>query len=424
MTVRGVLGRHDFRQLWIGDAISRLGSTVSMLALPLVALNALEAGAGEVGLLTVFESLAYLLVGLPAGAWVDRLPRRAVLLAADLGRAALLGSVPAAWMLDVLTLAQLYGVALGVGILSIFHGAAYQSYVPTLVGKEQLVEANARLEASNAVANWAGPGAGGLLVQWLSAPFAVVLDALSFVASAAFIGRIRAREARTPVSTDRRLGREIREGLRFVVGHPVLRGITMSTAILSLFGSMSGSMVIVLLSTDVGLSAGSIGLVFGAAGAAGLAGAALAPKVTARLGQGPALVTAVAVSALLGLVTPTVREGWLVWCFAVSNSLGIACAVVYRIIQVSFRQRLCPPELRGRVNGTVRFLVWGMMPIGGAVGTGLGAACSPRTALWVAACGALTAVLPLLLAGLPRMRALPDDRNDRPAADAPEAAAA
>lgn len=385
-----------------------------MLALPLVALSALGASVGEVGLLTVFESVAYLLVGLPAGAWVDRLPRRAVLLIGDLGRAALLGSVPLAWMLDVLTLAQLYGVALGVGILSIFYGAAYQSYLPTLVRKEQLVEANARLEASNAVANWAGPGVGGLLVQWLSAPFAVVLDALSFVGSAVFISRIRTHEVRPPVSADRKLGREIREGLRFVVGHPVLRGITMSTSILSLFGSMSGSMVIVLLSSDLELPAGSIGLMFSVAGAAGLVGATLASKVAAWFGQGPGLVMAVVVSTLLGLVTPVVQEGWLVWCFVVSNSLGIACAVIYRIIQVSFRQRLCPPELRGRVNGTVRFLVWGMMPIGAAIGSGLGVYYSPRTALWVAAVGATTAALPLLLAGLARMRVLPSDPSDRP----------
>src|SRR5215212_6430306 len=177
----------DFLRLWTGDSISQIGTMVSLIAMPLLAIKVLDATPFEVGLLSTFETLAFLLVGLPAGAWVDRLRRRNVLIVGDVGRAVLLGSLPVAWYFDVLTLVQLYAVALAAGVLTVFFDVAYQSYLPTLVGRDHLVEGNAKLEASRAVSAIAGPSIGGGLVQALTAPYALLVDAASYLWSAVWI---------------------------------------------------------------------------------------------------------------------------------------------------------------------------------------------------------------------------------------------
>ena len=213
----GSLWRHrDFLRLWAGDTLSQVGTQITVLALPLLAIKVLDADAFEVGLLTTFEFLAFLLIGLPAGAWVDRLRRRDVLVAADLGRAVLFGSIPLAWWLDVLTLPQVYAVALLGGVCTVFFDVAYQSYLPHLVGRDHLVEGNAKLQGTQSVAQVAGPALGGVLVQALTAPYAVLLDALSFLWSAAWVGSIASREPVPQRPPERHLLREVRRG-------PVLR---------------------------------------------------------------------------------------------------------------------------------------------------------------------------------------------------------
>ncbi|HSV67434.1 MAG TPA: MFS transporter [Mycobacteriales bacterium] len=273
-----LLRHRDFRLLWAGDTISQLGTQVTVLALPLLAITTLHATPFEVGLLTTFEFLAFLLVGLPAGAWVDRMRRRQVMVAADLGRAVLLGSLPLAAWFGVLGLPQLYVVALGTGLLTVFFDVAYQSYLPHLVGRERLVEGNATLQASQSVSQVAGPTAGGLLVQALTAPYAVLVDAVSFLWSAGCVGLIRAREPRPERSPDRHLGREVAAGVRFVFGHRILRAISGCTATFNFFTSLSGAMLLVLLARDLGLSAGLIGLVFSVASVGGLVGALVASR--------------------------------------------------------------------------------------------------------------------------------------------------
>ena len=243
--------RHaDFRRLWAADALSQVGTQVTAIALPLLLIKVLDAGPFEVGLLTTFEFLAFLVVGLPAGVWVDRMRRRNVLMTADLARALLYGSLPLAWAFDALTLVQVYAVSLVAGACTVFFDVAYQSYLPHLVGRDNLVEGNAKLQGTQSVAQVAGPAVGGVLVQALTAPYAILVDALSYLWSAVWVGSIRSREARPERAPDRHLGREMREGLAFVLGHPLLRAITACTATANLFSNVAMTVFVVLLASE------------------------------------------------------------------------------------------------------------------------------------------------------------------------------
>jgi MFS family permease len=418
-----LLREHDFRQLFVADTISQIGTQISLLALPLVAVLALHASPFEVGALAACETAAFLLVGLPAGAWVDRMRRRNVLIAGDVGRAVVLGSVPVAWWLHALTMTQLYAVALMAGVLTVFFDVAYQSYLPHLVGRANLVEGNAKLEAVRGVNQIAGPAAAGLIIQWLTAPVAVALDALSFAGSALFVGLIRKREPLPERKPDAHLRREIGEGLRFVLGNRLLRSIAMCTGSSNLFSAISGSMVIVLFARDLRLSAGTIGLIFSAGAIGGLLGALSATRIARWLGQGPTIWIMVAVSGPFGLLLPLAQRGWLLWAAAFGFFAPWFGSVVYNITQVSFRQGLTPERLLGRMNATMRFLVWGTMPLGGLIGGVLGNTIGVRPALWVAAVGGLLVFLPVFLSPLRTMRELPTGNDDPDPEPAPTMAA-
>jgi MFS family permease len=407
---RPTLWHHrDFLRLWAGDSISQIGTAVSFIALPLLAIKVLDASPFEVGLLTAFETAAFLLVGLPAGAWVDRLRRRNVLIVTDIGRAALLGSLPLAWYFDLLTLPQLYAVALLTGVLTVFFDVAYQSYLPSLVGRDYLVEGNAKLEASRAVSQIAGPSVGGGLVQWLTAPYAIVVDALSYLWSALWLGAISTQEERPERALDRDLVREIREGLSFVLRHRLLRAITATTGTSNLFSTILNTAFIVVLAdqAQLNLTAGTIGVVFTIGSVGGLLGAVAAERVARRVGQGPTIWLSILVSAPFALATPLVQRGWSLWLVAACWAVIGFFVVVYNITQVSFRQGLCPERLLGRMNATIRFLVWGTMPLGGLIGGVLGSTIGVRATMWVGAIGMALAFLPAFLSPLRSMRELP-----------------
>jgi MFS family permease len=404
----GVLRDHDFRQLFAADTISQIGSQVTILALPLVAVLALHATPFEVGILAACETAAFLLVGLPAGAWVDRMRRRNVLMAGDLGRAAVLASVPLAWWAGVLTMPQLYAVALVTGVLTVFFDVAYQSYLPHLVGKEHLVEGNSKLEVVRATTQLAGPTAAGLLIQALTGPVAVALDAVSFLGSALFVGRIRKRETRPERQPDAHLGREILEGLRFVFGNRLLRAIAACTGSSNLFGAIVQAMLILYLARDLGLKPGVIGLIFSAYGIGGLVGALITRRVATRLGQGPTLWISSVVFGISGLAIPLAAPGWRLVLAVVGMIVFSICVVVYNVTQVSFRQGLTPDRLLGRMNATMRFLVWGTMPVGGLLGGLLGTWFGVHNALWIGSIASALTFLPVLLSPLRTMRSLPD----------------
>ncbi|MCB5168434.1 MFS transporter [Streptomyces bambusae] len=393
----------DFRRLWAADTVSQTGTAVTLLALPFVAIGALDATPFQAGLLMACEYLAFLLVGLPAGAWVDRAHRRRVMIASDLGRAVLLASVPVAALLDVLTLPQLYAVAFGLSFCAVFFDVAAQSALPQLVDGEHLVSANVRLETTRNVVAAGGPGAGGALLAVVAAPFALALDALSHLASALLLSRVRggaAVGAPAPVGPAApALRAEIAEGLRCVFGHRVLRAVTLAAAVSNLCGTIGAAALMVLLAGELGLSPLWCGLVFTAEAVGGLIGGLLTARVAARYGEGPAMCGAVLLSGLLWLAAvPFFQADWRFAVAVACQGLGWVAFMPFKITAVVLRQRLCPPELLGRVTATVRFVVWGTMPVGALVGGLLGEHFGARTALWTGAAAELCAMLPLLLA--------------------------
>ncbi|MFF5211531.1 MFS transporter [Streptosporangium sp. NPDC000396] len=410
------LFRHrNFMLLFGADTISQIGTQVSLLALPLVAVLALKASAFETGLLVAAETAAFLLVGLPAGVWVDRMRRRRILITADLVRGALLASVPIAWWLGGLTLPQLYGVALGTGLATVFFDIAYQSYLPSLVGRDRLVDGNAKLEIVRTAAQVAGPGAGGGLIQLLTAPVAVLVDAISFLGSALFLWRIDATE-RVPDRTERRgLLKEIGEGLRFVATHRILRMIAACTATANFSNGMLLAIEMIFLTRTIGLSPGAVGLLFSMAAVGGLVGAAAVGPVSNRIGSARTIWLSVLVTGPFMLLVPLSGPGWGMSLFAIGmfvNSVGV---VLYNVSQVSFRQGVTPEHMLGRMNATMRFLVWGTLPLGGLAGGALGEAFGPRATLWIVAALAVLAVVPLLLSPLRTMRDLPPATPEAPA---------
>lgn len=405
---RGGLWHHpDFRRLWIGESVSKFGTTISQLALPLVAILIVHASTFEVGLLVTCEMSAFLLVGLPAGAWVDRMRFRAVLVLNDVLRALALGSVPLAHWLGVLSIGQLYVVALVTGVCTVFFDVAYQSYLPQLVEREHLVEGNAKLQASESVMQIAGPSAGGVLIQALTAPYAVLLDALSFLWSASWVAAIRTRPAKPARRPDRNLRREIGEGLRFVVRNRLLRAIALCTGSSNLFAAMAAAVTYVLLARELSLSPGVLGLLGSISALGGLAGSFVARRFAERLGQGPAIWISALAMGPFGFVVPFVQRDWTLVLMAVAEAGMWLFIVTYNITQVSFRQGVCPPELLGRMNATMRFLVWGTMPLGGFLGSVLGSTIGVRQTLFVVAVGGTLSFLPVYFSPLRRMRELP-----------------
>lgn len=405
-----VLRNHDFRQLWYADTISQFGSRLTDLALPVLAVTILGAGEFEMGLLATFEFLAFLVVGLPAGAWVDRWRKKRVLVTGDVLRAVALGSLPLAWWLGRLSLAQVLVVALVVGTCRVFFDVAYQSYLPELVEPDRIGEGNAALQVPESVAMIGGPALAGGAIRLLGAPWTIGLDALSFLGSAVFLGRIRHVD-QPPARTQRRpLRTEIAEGLTFVLRHPLLWRITACTATSNFFSSMTGALLVLYCLNDLHLDAGQLGLAMGVGALGGLVGAFATPRINDWLGEGRTIPLVSLLWVPAGLLMPLAGIVVPPFLALVGSSALISFAVVvYNVTQVSFRQRLCPRPLLGRMNASIRFVVWGTMPIGGLVAGFLGQAYGARAVFWLAVAGAALACLPVLFSPLIRMRDLPKE---------------
>jgi MFS family permease len=414
---RSLFHHRDFVHLWTAETISQLGSQVSLLALPLVAITLLHATTFEVGALTAVEFAPFLLFGLPAGAIVDRLRRRPVLVFCDVGRAIALATVPIAYAFDVLTYPQLLAVVFTTGSLTVFFDVAYQSILPALVERDQLADGNAKLEISRSAAQLAGPGLGGLLVQWVRAAAAVTADAISFLLSAFFIFGIRAEEAPVERAEEtsgrlRSLGREIKEGLHYVLGHRVLRLIAGSTATANLFGSTSVAVFLLYAVRERGYSAGAIGLVFSLGNLGVLVAAFTAGRITRAIRLGPTIAGGMAISAvgllLLG-VAPTAHA--IVWFVAAYLLFGFG-GTLYNIDQVSLRQAITPDRMQGRMNASMRFMVWGTMPIGSLLGGVLGTVLGLRETLLVAGVFGMLAIPWLLAKPVRELREIPVGVDD------------
>jgi MFS family permease len=397
----------DFLRLWAGQTVSELGGQVTLVALPLTAILVLDASAFEVGVLSSLEFLPFLVFGLVAGVWVDRLPYRRVLVAADLGRAAVLGTVPLAYLLDALTLPHLYAVGFLAGTLTVFFSLAYQAYLPVLLERVHLVDANSKLEVTRSVAQTAGPAAGGGLVAAFSAPVAILADAVSFLVSGGLLLAMRHREQPRVQPAARDLVGELREGLRYVWQHPIFRPNLLASGLANFSYGIVWAILLVFAVRSLELEAGVIGLVLAVGQAGGIAGALLARRIAARIGIGPALIGAIALCgpayAIVALATPSTAVpfltiGWTLLSFA---------SLVSAVLGVSIRQALVPQHLQGRVVGATRSVILGAIPLGALVGGVLAAAIGLRPTLLVGALVCGPAFVPLLRSPVRWLRELP-----------------
>jgi MFS family permease len=400
----------DFRKLWAGETISVFGSQITLLALPLVAVLALDANAGQMGLLTAAGFAPDLLVSLLAGAWVDRVRRRPVLIGADLGRAALLATIPLAWELGRLTMIQLYLVAFATGVLSVFFRLAYVSLLPSLVGPAQLVEGNSKLEVSRSVAKIGGPGLAGGLVQIFGAPLTLIADGVSFICSAFFIRVIRTPEpVPAPPDTPQTIWREIEEGLRFTFGNPILRALTLSAATFNVFGALIGALFVLYATDDLGIGPGLLGLILAIGAPGGLLGAILAARLTERYGLDRTMILALSLSATSTLLIPLAGGPHLIATaiLAIYEAWFGFGASIFGINIASLSQVVTPNRLLGRMRASTGFLYLGGLPLGALAGGALGAMIGLRPAIGIGAVGALLSVPWLIFSPLPGLREHP-----------------
>jgi len=407
------LWRHrNFLLLWSGQTISEMGSAVTQLALPLTAVIVLRASTFQVGALTAAETLPFALIALPAGAIVDRRTKRWLMIWCDIGRMLIIGSVPLAAAFGTLTLGQLYAVAVAAGVCTVFFDVSYQSYLPALIGTDELVEGNGKLGATQAFAQLAGPGLGGGLVGLIGAARALSADAISYAVSVASLLAIRAREEQPHPDQRQRLTTEIKEGLTFVLRHPILRKIVACTGTANLFGSMAMALQIIFLIRVLHVRPAATGLLIAVAALGGVVGGALSGRLSRRIGSARIIWFSMLVLSLPQLLVPLAEPGWRVAAFAVGLAGFWFSAVIYNVAQVSYRQAICPPRLLGRMNAAVRWIVWGTLPIGGLLGGAFGTALGIRATLWVAFAGSWLAGWWVFFSPLRTMRDIPGASQD------------
>ena len=398
-----------FLRLWTGQTASSVGSQLGRLAIPVLAVSVLHATEFQVGLLTAVETAAFLLIGLPAGAWVDRWLKRRVMLIADLARAIVLASVPIMFFAGVLTIWQLMVVGAIVGVASVFFDVAYQSYLPVLVDLKQLGEGNSKLETTGQLARVTGPALAGALLAIVRPAVLIGLDAVTFLLSFVALSTIRDHEVPKPIADRRPLVTEIKEGLMFVVQEPLLRRIVLTTSTTNLFGMIAMTMipVLVLRQLDISPAIYGFGLSLGAIG--GLLGAMFSARIATLIGEGTAIPVSglLAGVAIVGLALMPVFPNAAVPIFVGSEFLYSFSVLVYNITQVTFRQRICPPRLLGRMNASIRFIVWGVMPIGAIASGLLSTAIGVELTIAIGAVGSVLACVFVLFSPLLGMRELP-----------------
>ena len=399
----------NFRWFWAGQGVSQLGAQFTELVLPVVAITLLGANEWEMGLLVAASTAAFLVLGLPAGAWVDRMRKRRVMITADIARTALLAAVPVLALTGMLEFWHVLAVAAAVGVATLFFDVSYQSYIPLLVEDRQVGEANSKLEATAQVANIGGPGIAGGLLSLLTAPVVLLFTAGTYLVSAVSLARVRDSETPPDRSARQPLLREIGEGVSFVWHQPLIRRITGTTSITNLFSGISFTLLPLLVLRDLGLGPAVLGVMFSFGAVGGLLGALLTPRFTKLFGEGTALsISAVAFGfAVLPLPLALVLPQAALVLLPAGNFLIGFFVVLYNITQVTLRQRLCPPRLLGRMNASIRFVVWGVIPLGSLLAGWLGSTVGMQASLWISLAGTVLGAAPVVLSPLTGMRELP-----------------
>jgi len=399
----------DFRGFFVGQSISLLGDQITLIALPLVGVLVLHAGAAQMGYLTTAELLPNLLFALHAGAWVDRFGRRRqLMLAADVGRAALLASIPVAYVFDALTLEQLYVAGFLYGTLSVLFFVSYSTLFVALVPREQYVEANSLLNGSRALSFVGGPSVGGFLVQVLSAPVTLVVDAVSFLASALSLVRISPVEP--PTDSDEGGGR-VAAGIRYIRHSPIVRASLLATATINLFNFVFWALFILYATKSLEVRPGLLGVVLGAASVGGVLGSILTGRISRRIGIGPAFALGcVLFPTPLVLVPLAGGSDWAVagflFCAEFLSGFGV---MILDITGASIKAAVIPDALRARAAGAYMLVNYGVRPIGAFLGGVLGSQLGLRPTLWIATVGAIAGVLWVLPSPIMGLRELPEE---------------
>ena len=407
----------EFRLFWAAQSASVLGTAVSRAALPLLAAATLSATPFQLGLLQASLTVSFLVLGLPAGTWIDRMRRRPVMIACDIARGLLMAGLALAAVLGTLDITLLIVVGLLLGVGRTFYEIAYQSYIPLLVGRDRLVEGNAKLEGTASASQTAGPAAAGALVQ-LGSAAAVSIQAVSYLFSGLLLLRIRKPEVvpRQPPQAGG-MGEQIMSGLRFVLGNPLVRAVTGAAATYNFFYAMLTPLIVLLLIQEVGLTESGAGALMTVSGFGGLLGAATAQRVARWVGQVRVIWVAYLVTIPTVVLIPLTGSGWRLGFFLVPWFVSAYGLVVYNVAAVSFRQAMCPDHLLGRMNASVRFLIWGIIPLGALVGGALGSWLGVRGALAVAGSGMASGVLWIVGSRLRRMRDMPRVEGESMPAD-------
>ncbi|MGF1428211.1 MFS transporter [Kitasatospora sp. LaBMicrA B282] len=394
-----------FWRYWSASTVSQVGDAVSTVALPLVAVVTLHATAFQVSLITAARYLAWLLIGLPAGVLVQRLPLRGTQVAMDLARGAAVASVPLAAGLGVLRLPQLVAVALVIGLASVVFDVGNATFLPSIVPKGELTARNSLTSASNAATQLAGPSLGGVLVQLLGGAASMLVDAVSYLASAALL-RSLPRAPHPGGAAPGGLRAQIREGWRYVVRHPVIGPCAaVATAINFVCGGLMALTPVHLVRT-LGAPSAVVGVLLATGGLGSLLGATLTPRLVARFGNGAALRGSALLSGCAAFLLPAAGAGWATLLFAVGNSGFFAGVVVTSVVTRTHRQAAAPPELLARVMATVRFVSWGIIPVGALAAGAAAAQWGTRTALWLLAVGSIASPSILYASPVRRLREL------------------
>jgi predicted MFS family arabinose efflux permease len=405
------LWRHpDFVKLWIGQTISAFGSRITRDGLPLIAVMLLAVSPAQMGTLTAIGSVPTLLFGLFAGAWVDRLHRRPLMIGADLLRLALLITIPIAAITGSLDIVLLCVVAAGMGILGLIFDTAYRSVLPSLIEHENVLEGNTKLTTSESLAEIGGPAVAGLLFQWIGAPLAILIDAGSFLISAVSIVLIRKSEPPPSRDETTTIWDEIRAGLGLIAADRVLRTMAIGMAARSFFGSCIGTLYALYVVRELGMSPAVLGFLISCGGIGGVIGSLLAQYFPRRFGLGRALTGALLVGSAVNLLLPLASGPKLLAAgmLIAGQIINDGAMVVFMINELSLRQVIVPEQFLGRANATMGFLAEGIAPVGALLAGVLATIADVRLTLWFAVLGILATALWTLRSPIRQLEAYPD----------------
>lgn len=394
-------------KVWLSRTISNLGNGITGIALPVIAVQVLAATPVQMSILSALNGMAVLLFGLLAGVWIDRLRRRPILIATDLGRALVVGSIPVAALLGILRVEQVYIVAAVSAILAVFFNAADVAFFPGLVQPQELVEGNSKLGMSDALAEVGGPAVAGILIQAISAPLSMIVDVLSFLASAFCLVRIRKPEPQPASAKQRRSAwYESIEGIQFVLKNPLLRTLAGSAGVCNFFGAFVGTFYAFYVIRELHVLPIILGLLIAAGGLSALVGAWLAERVVRRLGLGLTIGGGLFVYGLVGLLVPLAHGpvSVIVTVLFASQLVGDVAVSIHLITELSLRQMLIPHYLAGRANTAIQFLTVGVAPFGALLAGVIAEQFGVRFTLFTGICGVIAAGLWLLLSPVRRIQ--------------------